>query len=347
MLKRKIRKRLRQKKAALQFDGIIMLSIVLIGQNEAEHIPRLAASIEALKQACDFPIETLFIDSASSDQSGEIAGRYFDRVIDLMPNQRLCASAGRYVGTIEARYPWVFYIDGDMELCEQFFPVIAGIEGIDDDVVGFLGLYIHRFDNNTSAFQGFAGGVVKSEWASQFGGAVILRRSAVLIAGNWNPGVYGKEEIELYARLGKGKRVVRFINLPMIKHYSEHLTRTELLLRLLYPSGGMGKVFYGYGQGVRSLLISGNLTSLIKLEFEPYLFWALLICGVMISAFLPFEWGFLLLAAELLWLSVWMRPDSIIRYLTLPLSLVAGWFRYIPYFRPSIKMWSSSDDQSS
>ena len=50
-----------------------MLSIVSIGKNEAENIPRLAASIEALKQLCDFPIETLFIDSASSDQSGETA----------------------------------------------------------------------------------------------------------------------------------------------------------------------------------------------------------------------------------------------------------------------------------
>jgi len=324
-----------------------MLSIVSIGKNEAENIPRLAASIEALKQLCDFPIETLFIDSASSDQSGEIAARYFDRVIGLVPSQRLCASAGRYVGTIEARYPWVFYLDADMEICEQFFPVIAGIEDVSDDTVGFLGLYLHRFDNNTSAFQGFAGGVLKSEWASQFGGAVILRRSAVLIAGNWNPGVFGKEEMELYARLGKGERVVKFINLPMIKHYSEYLTRTELFLRLLYPSGGMGKVFYGYGQSVRSLLIARNLTSLIKLDFEPYLFWFLLVLGIIASAFLPFEWGFLLLAAELLWLSVWMRPGAIIRYLTLPLSLVSGWFRYIPYFRPSLKMWSSNNDQAS
>ena len=323
-----------------------MLSIVAIGKNESENIPRLAASITALKQACDFPVETLYIDSASNDSSAEIAGKHFDRVIDLVPNQSLCASAGRYVGTIEARFPWVFYVDADMEICEQFFQVIASLEGTADDVIGCLGLYVHHFDNNTSAYQGFAGGVLKSEWASQFGGAVILRRSAVLEAGNWNPGVFGKEEMELYARLGNGKRVVRFVNVPMIKHYSEYLTRMELFLRLLCPSGGMGKVFYGYGQSIHALAISGNLSAMVKLDFEPYLFWALLILGGVLSVQLPFEWALLLLAAELLWLSVWMRPGAIVRYVTLPLSLVPGWFCYIPYFRPSLKMWSSNKDKA-
>jgi glycosyltransferase involved in cell wall biosynthesis len=323
-----------------------MLSVVVIGKNEAGNIARLAVSIEALKSVCDFPFETIFVDSASTDGSVELAIKYFDKVIELDGDSSLCASAGRYVGTIEARFPWIFYLDADMEICEQFFPIVAGIESADADCLGLIGVYVHRFDNNSSAFQGFAGGLFKSKWASQFGGAVVLRRDAVLEAGNWNPGVFGKEEMELYARLGNGERVVRFFNVPMVNHYSEFLTRRELFFRLLSPSGGMGKVFYGYGQSIRSLSISGNLGSIMKLDFEPYLFWALLIVSGLVSTLLPLEWALLLIAAELLWLSVWMRPGPVIRYLTLPLSLFTGWFRYVPYFRPSLKRWSDSDNQA-
>lgn len=323
-----------------------MLSIVSIGKNEAANIPRLAASIEALRLACDFPVETLYVDSASTDSSSELARTLFDRVIDLEADNQLCASAGRYVGTIEARYPWVFYVDADMEICETFFPIVADLAALPDESVGCVGIYVHRFDNNTSAFQGFGGGLIRSEWAAHYGGAVILRRAAVLAAGNWNPSVFGKEEMELYARLGSGKRVVQYFAVPMINHYSEYFTRMELFLRLLYPSGGLGKVFYGYGQSIRSLLISRNLFALMKLDFEPYLFWGLLCVGIFIATFLPSEWALLLLATEMLWLSVWMRPGPVIRYMTMPLSLVAGWFKYFPYFRPSLKYWSFGADKA-
>ena len=80
-----------------------MLSIVAIGRNEADHIERLTASIDALKSVCDFPVETIFIDSASSDASVEMARRYFDVVHELMDDPDLCASAGRYIGTLEAK----------------------------------------------------------------------------------------------------------------------------------------------------------------------------------------------------------------------------------------------------
>jgi glycosyltransferase involved in cell wall biosynthesis len=309
-------------------------------------MPRLAASIEALKLSCDFPIETLYVDSASDDDGVALAEKSFDRVIELEANDQLCASAGRYVGTIEARYPWIFYIDADMEICEEFFSIIAQLEQFPEESMGCVGIYVHRFDNNTSAFQGFAGGVVKSNWAAYFGGAVILRRQTVLNAGNWNPSVFGKEEMELYARLGDGRRTVQYFGVPMINHYSEYFTRLELLMRLVSPSGGLGKVFYGYGQSIRSLLIAGKLGALVKLDVEPYLFWGLLLTGLLISGFLPVEWGALFAAAVLLWLSVWLRPGAVIRYLTLPLALFRGWFKYVPYFRPDLKYWSAGADKA-
>jgi len=323
-----------------------VLTIVAIGRNEEENIPRLIASIDALKAHCGFPVETIYVDSSSEDRSAELAKNYFDRVSEILPNHNLCASGGRYVGTLEASYPWIFYIDSDMEICGDFFPLIASLPEAPDEWMGMVGVYVHQFDDGTSAYQSFDGGVIRSEWAAAYGGAVVLRREAVLRAGNWSPGVFGKEEMELYARLGSGERVVRYFNVPMINHYSEAYTRMELLQRLLYPSAGLGKVFYGYGQSVRSLLIAGKLGALIRLDSEPYLFWAFLLTGFVVAGLLPVEWALLLLSLELVILSLWMRPGSVVRYLTLPLSLFSGWGRYLPYFRPAIKRWSSGEDNA-
>ena len=186
-----------------------MLSVVVIGKDEAANLPRLAASIDALIDFCDFPVETIFVDSDSADESVSFAESRFSKVIPLADSDGLCASAGRYIGTIAAVFPWILYLDGDMELCPQFFPVIQNLPAADDECKGFVGFYVHNYDNGSIAVQGFFGNVIKSNWAAQFGGAVVLRRSDVLRVGNWNPSIYGKEEMELYARLGNGKRVVQ------------------------------------------------------------------------------------------------------------------------------------------
>ena len=96
-----------------------MLTIVAIGRNEAENLSRLIHSIKALIAYCNFPIETVFVDSASQDDSVEIASAFFDVVCQLEADDNLCASAGRYVGTLEAENPFVFYIDADMEVEEE------------------------------------------------------------------------------------------------------------------------------------------------------------------------------------------------------------------------------------
>ena len=320
-----------------------MLSIIAIGRNEASHLERLGRSIEALKDYLDYPVEALFVDSASSDNSRDVAARYFDSVIELEDSPHLCASAGRFAGTLEAQYPWVLYVDGDMEICGEFFAVLADIEKLEPEFVGLIGLYIHRFDNGSVATQSFGRPHRKSRGANQFGGAVVLRRQAVIEAGNWDPSIYGKEEMELYVRLGEGEPVVRFVHVPMVYHYSEYYSRVELVMRLLLPSAGLGKVFWGYGQSIRALAIKKKLAALFRLEYEAYVFWLALIAVLASSLFLPLQLVATLLGALFLGFSLWLRPGSIIRYMTLPLSLFTGWFRYFPWFRPRLLKWGSSD----
>jgi len=320
-----------------------MLSIVAIGRNEAENIDRLGASIEAVKAALDFPVEALFVDSASTDGSRAIAAKYFDHVIELEESTHLCAAAGRFAGTLESHHPWVLYVDGDMEICPEFIDVLQNLDQLEPEYVGLIGLYIHRFDNGSVATQSFGRGGEGSVGANQFGGAVVLRRQAVIEAGNWDPSIYGKEEMELYVRLGNGEKIVRFVHIPMVYHYSEYYSRWELVKRLLAPSAGLGKVYWGYGQSIRALSIKKKLGAMVRLEFEAYAFWASLLIALATALFLPWTETILLIIALVVGFSMWLRPGSIIRYMTLPLSLVSGWFRYFPWFRPKLLKWGSSE----
>jgi hypothetical protein len=117
----------------------------------------------------------------------------------------------------------------------------------------------------------------------------------------------------------------------------------ELIARLLFPSAGLGKVFWGYGQSVRALSVKSKLGAMLRLDVEIHAFWAALLC-VLIAAFV---WSTLIAAvlfvAVMGGFSIWLRPGSIFRYMTLPLSLVPGWFRYFPWFRPRLIKWGSSD----
>jgi glycosyltransferase involved in cell wall biosynthesis len=333
-----------------------MLSVVVIGRNEAENLHRLAASLQALREAVDYPVETIFVDSASTDDSVAYANQLFDRVYELVDSDQLCASAARSIGTIESHYPWILYLDGDMELCREFFAVCQQLGDTEEQCVGYIGNYIHRFDNGMVATQGFAtgnqaimvdpsaSGMLRSEWAAHIGGAVLLRRSNVLAAGNWNPAVYGREEMNLYARLGLGSRVVRYVYTPMVYHYFEYHTRMVLLRRLLYPSGGQGKVYYGYGQSIRALFVSGRLMALIRLDYEPYLFWLLLLVALVVAVYLPAFWGLLLVVMSLTCLVAWMGSGTVVRYLVMPVALVLGWPQYRPDFRPLLKKWAGNND---
>ena len=61
----------------------------------------------------------------------------------------------------------------------------------------------------------------KHDPVSRFGGFVVLRKEAVLAAGNWDPCVFGNEELELHSRLGDGRKMVRFVDEVFIRHYDD------------------------------------------------------------------------------------------------------------------------------
>ena len=151
--------------------------------------------------------------------------------------------------------------------------------------------------------------------------------------------------MNLYARLGDGDRVVRCVDVPMVNHHSEFYTRFQLFVRLLYPGGGQGKVFYGFGQSLHALWKGGKLLAYLRLDAELTIFWTLLIFGFVVA---PLSvWGGIFIIAELLVLSIWMGPGTVMRFSCLLIPLITGWTKYQEGFEPKIiNIWAKSSAAS-
>ena len=177
-----------------------MLSVVVIGKNESDNLPLVMASLTKLRQQVRFQTQMIYVDSDSSDLSVEIAKSFFDEVYVLSPSDNLCASAGRYIGTLKSNYEWILYLDGDMEVCSEFIDFICEhLNQLNPDY-GYIGRYIYYYNDGTirdNALNYKLDGQV----VAHHGGAVLLRRTAVINAGNWNPCIFSNEEIDLYTRL--------------------------------------------------------------------------------------------------------------------------------------------------
>src|SRR4051812_29985706 len=98
----------------------VVLSVIVIGRNEAAGLDPLQRSIAPLADRVE--CETIYVDSASTDDSVDVATTLFDRTVVLDEDANLSASAGRYVGAGLARGEWMLFLDGDMILEPEIIP---------------------------------------------------------------------------------------------------------------------------------------------------------------------------------------------------------------------------------
>lgn len=224
------------------------LDVICVGRNEVKHIPALAESLRHIRATGTLDGSAIYVDSASSDGSFERACADFDEVYVLAESPWLCAAAGRAIGTVKAKAEWILYLDADMTLRPEFAHALKGLlKAANADIQGYVGSYLNVYSDGTTAETTFgtSSGIGP---ARRIGGAVLLRRHAVLEAGNWEAALFSHEEIDLYARLKNGTKCVTFIPLPMVEHYTERRSAIENLKMNFLPWGGLGKKYYGIGQ---------------------------------------------------------------------------------------------------
>jgi glycosyltransferase involved in cell wall biosynthesis len=227
------------------------LSVVVISKNEEATISRCIESV--LEEIVDWKSEVILVDSASTDQTIEIALKYPIRIIQFMKGGLLSPSAGRYVGTIHSKGKYILFLDGDMILMRGWTKKVreyvedGKIGGIDGDLFNvFPGEelnYSHKCEQSLGK-------------VSCLGGAGMYRRDALEKSGTFNPFVRGEEERELGYRLNSHGFELLSTDIPMAYHLVKK--------RNVYEIGEKARYFAGIGQIFRKYFFKRISWDLVK-----------------------------------------------------------------------------------
>ena len=252
------------------------LSVVIIARNEAEHIARAIESV--LRAVEHYPkTEIVLVDSASTDETVEIARQYPINIVRLRPSWFLSAAAGRYIGMHCTHGDLILNFDGDMELVtgwlDRALPVIlehpelAGVAGYRRDIYMQDGQIISEQDWHCDS----EGRPVEVKFLA---GAALYRRSALEQVGGFNPYIISEEEPELGMRLRYAGYKLLCIPYLMCKNYTLPTNSWKYFVRRFRMN-----LWLGHGQVPRYHLRTGMfwMTLLERGSFVVYFI------GVLIS----------------------------------------------------------------
>jgi glycosyltransferase involved in cell wall biosynthesis len=281
-----------------------LLSIVIITRNEARNVARC---IESVLEAVSLfkGTQVILVDSASTDETCDIAQRNPISVVKLRPNWLLTPAAGRYIGTLRTSSEYLLFVDGDMVLAAswvkagvefmQQHPRAAAVSGDMDEIylegdkeVGTLRRRYH---------------VREAIEVLALGGAGLYRRLVLDQVGTFNPFVPLREEAELALRLRRAGYTLHRLPDLIATHYSapRHTLR-EVRRRLTagYYSGFGRALNYSFrsGLGWRFLRDQG----MAFISFVPYL---------------------LLGVVGVIWLVFWLRWELLAAWLALTAMALA------------------------
>jgi glycosyltransferase involved in cell wall biosynthesis len=192
------------------------LSIVIIGRNEGQRLARCLESIRAVRGIAIE--EVIYVDSASTDGSPELASSYGATVIVVQP-ERPTAAIGRNAGWRQAKSDFILFLDGDTILHPDFprnaYDVISQTASL-AAVWGNL----RELHPEASLFNR----VLDLDWVyppgiTDFcGGNALMRRQALLETNGYDERLIAGEEPELCRRMRAQGYQILHIDKPMAGH---------------------------------------------------------------------------------------------------------------------------------
>lgn len=242
-------------------EPALMLDVVMITRNQAWNVRRLIESV--LAQTTQVPLgDVILVDSASTDDTVQIAMEYPIRVIRLSKKQRLTAAAGRHVGMSQARSDVVLFLDGDMELRPGWAPEAMSLLEREPRIAAVSGEVIDQSMHSITRIRHCAPRHIHTVPYTDVphgGGAAAYRREVLAALGSFNPFLFSDEEPELCLRLREaGYRIVR-LQLPISDHYSDPPSAIATLF-----ARRKRNLYLGPGQALRLHLRSSLLLPYVK-----------------------------------------------------------------------------------
>lgn len=268
-----------------------LLSVVIIGLNEAQRIGRCIDSVK-IATADIAGTEIVYVDSRSSDDTVSIALSKGVRVFQLGKTQPPSPAAGRYVGSLVTHGRFIMFVDGDSVIAPGWIEPAIQLMDRDSSIVMLSGS--SRFCNPGTASSPAKVedlGVIKPVYQISGDSAPMIPRQALESAGNWNPFVRCREEADLAIRLRHyvpGSRVVQ----------SDQYTVDTPKCSTLHPGEIVRRWKIGFvkgpGQILRNALAYGYWRACWQVA-KPVVLATALLTGLAIAIVFKFWWQFLLL----------------------------------------------------
>jgi glycosyltransferase involved in cell wall biosynthesis len=239
------------------------LAIVLISKNQEWNIARL---IESVLNETNGKLsrDIVLVDSASTDNTVEIACSYPIRILRLRSDQTLTPAAGRYIGLQQSSGDLVLFLDGDMELYKGWLEKAMALLKSQPEAGVVTGRIIDLPQTSRTP-----DGIPPESPATEnsfcevlyCGGAALYKRSVLNQVGNFNPYLRSDEEPELCLRIRHGGYRILQLGYPLAYHFTDPVENLSTLVRRWKR-----KFFLGSGQILRYYLGSKLLWPYIKIR---------------------------------------------------------------------------------
>ncbi len=315
-----------------------LISVVVIGRNEGVRLARCLASVAAMDPV-GFAVETIYVDSGSTDASVSVAEELGARTIALQ-SARPTAAQGRNAGWRVARGSIVLFLDGDTILHPRF---VADSLGCFDDA-SIAVVWGHRRETLETA--SLYNRVLDLDWIyppglTEFcGGDALFRRSTLEAAGGYDETLIAGEEPELCRRItALGQRILH-VDLAMTGH-DLGITRWSAYWRRAMRAGHAFAEVSGRFAGTDDPFWLAesrrNVVRALVLLAIPGLG---LVMSAVLRSFWPLAGAVLvlaLLAARTSWKARWKSEDV----LALALYGVHSHLQQIPIFVGQMTFWGN------
>jgi len=221
-----------------------MISFIIIGKNENWKLTKCLESVFRTIKSNNFEnAEILYIDSNSSDDSIERAKKYPGVKIYKI-TEGYNAAVARNIGARESHKDILCFLDGDMELIENFinyilnknneliYPFIGGylIDKVYNDNNKVLATNIYPRNINNPFFEAFSGG------------SFVISRYLWEKVGGMKNYLVGGEEPDLALRLAQNGIFKLWLNIPMVIHNETKSKRTDSFKSLLTKRYIFGRI---------------------------------------------------------------------------------------------------------
>lgn len=300
------------------------VAVVVIGRNEGSRLDRCLASTR------DWP--TLYVDSASSDDSPVRAAAAGVEVIALDPAQPLSAARARNAGldrlTADPAIAYIQLLDGDCALDPGWIEAGAAVLDADQGIGAVIG-QLREFRPEASIYNWMC----DVEWAVEpgpaalFGGNAMLRADAVRVLDGYREEMIAGEDPEYAIRMRAAGWTIQALPALMARHDAAMLRFGQWWWRAVRAGHGFADLvarhprsrLHPFAHSRRRILFWGGLVPLAALA------------GLLLAALVDRRWIALPVTALLLVVGQWLRVGlrearrhSVSRAFTLAFFLAIG-----------------------